>query len=271
MERQLNDQASSLRRIAWEKGRTAAYLSISSGKGGVGKTTFAINLAYALASAGKRVLLFDADVGLANIDIALKVQPVTNIRRYLDGNSSIEEVLVKNVYGFDVFPASSGVLELVSLSDDNFEKIRQALVTLDGDYDYIIFDTGAGISVTVHRFAAIADHIIVVSQPEPAAIADAYAFLKTAKQFYPVQRAYVVLNRVDDAAAALKIFENVKAVARRFLNLELSLLANLREDGGLRKAARGQKPICVIAPESPFSEDVYKIVQNKYAFRKTTD
>ncbi len=262
MERQLNDQASSLRRIAWEKGRTATYLSVSSGKGGVGKTTFTINLASALARIGKRVLVFDADLGLANIDIALKVQPGANIRRYLEGSSGIEEVLVKDIYGFDLFPASSGVLELVDLSEENFDRIRQVLVTLDVRYDYVIFDTGAGISGNVHRFAAMADHVIVVSQPEPTAIADAYAFLKTAKQQYPVQNAHIVLNRVDDTAVAQKVYDNLKAVVQRFLKLDLKSFASLREDDGVRKAAKGQKPLCVTVPQSPFSEDIYKLARN---------
>lgn len=256
MERELNDQASSLRKIAWEKGRGATYLSVSSGKGGVGKTTFTVNLACLLAKSGKKVLVFDADLGLANIDIMLKVAPQVNIRRYMSGESSIEEVLIKGVYGFDLFPASSGVLELAELSDGDFEKIKQILVALDHKYDFIIFDTGAGIANNVHRFAAMADHVIVVTQPEPTAIADAYAFIKTAKQLYPVSCVQIVFNRVDSIPSAQKVYENLKGVVQKFLQVDLKLIAHLSEDADARRAVRGQKPLCMIMPYSPFVEGV---------------
>jgi flagellar biosynthesis protein FlhG len=135
MERQLNDQASSLRKIAWEKGRHARYISVSSGKGGVGKTTFAINFAYSLAQLGKKVLVFDADLGLANIDIMLRIPPGTNIRQYLTGRAKIEDVLVKTDFGFDIFPASSGFMELTEVSSDDYRKIKDVLIALDAKYD----------------------------------------------------------------------------------------------------------------------------------------
>lgn len=270
MERELDDQASTLRRITKEKSRTAKYLSVSSGKGGVGKTTFVVNLALLLAEAGKKVLVFDADLGLANIDIMLKVPPGANIRRYIEGKSSIGDILIKGIYGFDLLPASSGVLELAELSDEQFEKIRLLLVALDSDYDYVIMDTGAGIAGNVHRFAGISDYMIVVSQPEPTAIADAYAFLKVMKQKYPVETAYLVFNRVDDALASHKVYDNFKGVVRRFLSIDLKLLASLEEASGAKRAMKFQKPISILEPGSPFVQGVRTIVKNADALWNKT-
>lgn len=257
MERQLNnDQASSLRKIARTKGRRATYVSISSGKGGVGKTTLAVNWACILAQMGKKVLVLDADLGLANIDIMLRIPSGTSLKRYLEGQATIEEVLVRNVYGFDLFPASSGVVELAELSASNFAKIQKAITTIDCDYDYILFDTGAGIAHNVHRFAAIADRVVVVTQPEPTAIADAYAFLKSAKQLYTLEEAYVVFNRVDDFSTTEKVFAKLAGVVKKFLNINLISIANLPEDPDARRAVRGQKPLSIIKPDSPFTQGV---------------
>lgn len=257
MERQLNDQASNLRKIAWEKSRHSKYVSVSSGKGGVGKTTFVINLAYAMAQANKKVLVFDADLGLANIDIMLKIPPGINIRQYLNGQAEIDDVLVKgSAFGFDVFPASSGFMELADLSDTDYKKIQQVLVALDNRYDYIIFDTGAGISDSVHKFVGIADHVIALTQPEPAAIADAYAFFKTARQQHNLEKAYVVFNRVDNVPAAQKIFENLKGVVAKFLRMHITLIGNLPEDPAVRRATKTQKLLCMSEPTAPFCQSI---------------
>jgi len=259
MERQLNDQASSLRKIAWEKGRHARYMSVSSGKGGVGKTTFVINLAYSLAQFGKKVLVFDADLGLANIDIMLKIPPGINIRQYLAGRAEINDVLVNTTFGFDVFPASSGFVELTEVSEADYRKIKDVLVALDTKYDYIIFDTGGGIADTVHKFVSIADIVIAVTQPEPAAIADVYAFFKTAHQINKIDNVYVVLNRVDNPKIAQNVFEKLKTVTSKFLNMNITLLADLPEDNGVRKATRTQKLLCATDPSSPFCKSIAEV------------
>ncbi len=266
MERQANDQAQNLRRIAWERGRNATYVSVSSGKGGVGKTTLSVNLAALLARAGKKVLIFDADLGLANLDIMLKIPPGANISRYLDGSASIDKVLVKDVYGFDIFPASSGVMALAELSEDDFKKIKEIFIRLDDRYDVVIFDTAAGIGKNVHMFTAMADYMLVVTQPEAPAVADAYAFLKTAAQQYEVNNAYAVINRVDNAKLATQVYENLKGVVRKFLDVDLMLFGYLSDEPRVRKVQRGNKPLVLAEPRSEFARQLQHAITYSHIF-----
>jgi flagellar biosynthesis protein FlhG len=253
-----SDQAANLRRIAGRQ-KTARYISVSSGKGGVGKTTFSICLASELSKLGRRTLLFDADLGLANVDVMLRIPPGANIRDYLAGNALLKEVVVSSELGFDLFPASSGAAELAELSEQEFEKVKAILKLLGNEYDCIVFDTGAGINANVHRFARLADKKLIITLPEPAAISDAYAFLKTAVRQYKVGSAYLVFNRVEEEAAALRIFENLKGVVQKFLNTDLLLLGLLREDALIKRSARGGKPIAAFGGETPFTAGVRRI------------
>jgi flagellar biosynthesis protein FlhG len=254
-----SDQAANLRRIAGERQeKHARFISVSSGKGGVGKTAFAVCLASELFRNGKKTLLFDADLGLANIDVMLRLPPRSNIRDYLAGNASLSDVIVKTPLGFDLFPASSGALEMADISEAEFEKIKTVLKNLGEVYDYIIFDTGAGINANVHRFTRLADRMIIVTLPEPTAISDAYAFLKTAVRQYRVNAAYMVFNRVEEEAAALRIFENLKGVVKRFLKTELLLLGMLREDAQIKRSARSGK-VSVFEGNSVFTGGVRRI------------
>lgn len=257
----MTDQAHSLRKKAWEQNRKATYLSISSGKGGVGKTNFAVNLACLLAQLGKKVLVFDADLGLANVDILLNISVSASIRKYLTGEATLNDIIKRNVYGVDVIPASSGFVELSNLSEQEHEKLLDIFVLLDGQYDFILFDTGAGISENVIRFTSVADMVIVLTVPEPTAITDAYAFMKVVHFQYGIQEIHFVLNRVDDVAGVKGIFESMKNVAQKFLNVELSLLGYLREDKTLIKSVKSQKPICILAPTSPYVKDLLPIAK----------
>jgi flagellar biosynthesis protein FlhG len=253
-----SDQAANLRRIAGKQNK-CRYLSVSSGKGGVGKTTFAVCLASELSKLGRKVLLFDADLGLANVDVLLRIPPGANIRDYLAGDAALKDIAVKTSLGFYLFPASSGALELAELSEEEFDKIRTILKELESGYDYIIFDTGAGINANVHRFTRLADKMILITLPEPAAISDAYAFLKTAVRQYEVNRAYLVFNRVEEEVSSLRVFENLKRVVKRFLGTDLLLLGMLREDGMVKRSARGGDPAAVFKGDSVFTESVRRI------------
>ena len=252
----MTDQAYTLRRRAWEANRNSHYIAVSSGKGGVGKTNFTVNFACQLASLGKKVLVFDADMGLANVDIMLSLSVTATIKKYLEGRATIDDILKRNVYGFDVFPASSGFMELANVSDEDFDKIFNIFITLDDQYDFIIFDTGAGISDSVIRFSSISDTVIVVTQPEPTAITDAYAFMKVVKQTYDIKRIHVVFNRVDDIQNSENVFNSLKNVTMKFLNIDLRLLGHLKDDKDVRKAIRAQKPISILDPKAVFSRNI---------------
>jgi flagellar biosynthesis protein FlhG len=227
----------------------------------VGKTNFVVNLAYWLAKMGKKVLVFDADLGLANVDILLNLTVTASIRKYIQGEAEIENIMKKDVYGFDVVPASSGFSDLTNLSEAEYEKIVEIFVTLDGMYDYILFDTGAGISETVTKFASLADTVIVITQPEPTAITDAYAFMKVVHFDYGINRIHFVLNRVDDVNGVKNIYMSMKNVAKKFLDVELDLLGHLREDKQVISSVKHQKPVCEINQNGMYSRDIYNIAR----------
>ncbi len=256
------DQAFNLRKHAWEANRNAHYVTVSSGKGGVGKSNFSVNLAYQLANLGKRVLLFDADLGLANIDIMLSVTVSATIKKYIEDKATIDEIIKKDVYGFDILPASTGFMELTTLTDAEFEKIFNIFLVLDSRYDYVIFDTGAGISDAVTRFSSIADSVIVVTNPEPTAITDAYAFMKIVSKLYNIHKMFIVFNKVDDLKSADITYNNLKTVVSRFLSIDLQLLNHIREDKLVRKAVRLQKPVSVLDPNSFYARDIENCVRS---------
>lgn len=253
------DQAQNLRKIAWGVKRKSNYISISSGKGGVGKTNFAVNLSYTLAKMGKKVLLFDADLGLANVDIILNLNNKTNIKDYLDGVISAENLVVDSGYGFDVIPASSGFVNLTKLEESQYDKLIDLFVKYDSKYDYIIFDTGAGIGENVIKFSSVSDMLIVITQPEPTAVTDAYAFMKVVNKEFNISRPYLVVNKARTKEDGLGIYENLKNVLKRFLSIDLELLGVIRDCREVVFSVREQKPIAEINSESVYMKDLILI------------
>ena len=267
----MTDQAHSLRKKAWEKKRKAKYISVSSGKGGVGKTNFVVNIAYLLSKFGKKVLVFDADLGLANVDILLNVSVSASIRKYLSGEASLEDIIKKDIYGIDIIPAASGFVELSSLGEEEFTKLVDIFIALDNQYDYIFFDTGAGISENVIRFSSLADQVVVITQPEPTAITDAYAFMKVVHLEYGIKDIQFVLNRVDDISGVKGIHESMMNVARKFLKINLHLLGYIREDKSLIKSVKAQKPVCAINGTGPYCKDLTDIAKRLTGQQQETE
>ncbi|KAA0257116.1 MinD/ParA family protein [Deferribacter autotrophicus] len=266
MERVVTDQAGLLRKMAWAKNRKSIYISVSSGKGGVGKTNFAVNLAYQLVRRGKKVLLFDADLGLANVDVILNIAPMKTVKDFILNNAKVDEIIIKNVKGIDVFPASSGFMELAHFEMETFEKILDMFVMLDKSYDYIIFDTAAGIAENVLRFVLFSDLFIVITLPEPTAITDAYALIKVVHNKNKAITPYFVINMVKGKDQAETVYENLKKVIINFLKKDVKLLGFIRRDEKLVKAVTKQKILSEVFPMSEYAKDLNKIADNVLIF-----
>jgi flagellar biosynthesis protein FlhG len=227
-------------------------IAISSGKGGVGKSSVVVNLALALDRLGKRVLIMDADLGLANIDILLGLAPKYNISHVLDGSKRLEDVLVQGPGMVRVMPASSGVQELTKLTDDQKLLFLEMLDGLETEIDILLIDTGAGISDTVVYFNLAAQEKIVLVTPEPTSLTDAYALIKVLYTRHEERHFKILTNVVKDEAAGKAIFAKISKVADHFLDgLSLDYLGAVPYDPCMPKAVMQQKPLLELFPQAP--------------------
>jgi len=227
-------------------------IAISSGKGGVGKSSVVVNLALALDRLGKRVLIMDADLGLANIDILLGLTPKFNISHVLDGSKRIEDVLVQGPGKVRVMPASSGVQELTKLTDEQKLIFLEMLDGLETEIDILLIDTGAGISDTVVYFNLAAQEKIVLVTPEPTSLTDAYALIKVLYTRHEERHFRILTNAVKDEADGKLIFAKISKVADHFLDgLSLDYLGAIPYDGSMSKSVIQQKPLLELFPRAP--------------------
>ncbi len=220
--------------------------SVTSGKGGVGKTNLSVNLACVLAAQGKRVVLLDADLGLANVDVILGLTPQNNLFHLFHEGAKLSEVIMDTPYGFQILPASSGISEMLSLSAGQKLTLLEAMDELENAVDYLIVDTGAGINDNVLYFNLAAQERLVVLTPEPTSLTDAYALIKVMRQNHEVNDFKVVVNMAPDVKAAKEVFGRLYKACDHFLSgVSLDLAGIIPRDAGVRKAVINQTPFCV--------------------------
>ena len=242
------DQAAGLRRMA--QPNPVRVIAITSGKGGVGKTNVSVNLAVALSEAGKQVMLLDADLSLANIDVLLGLRPEKNLSHVIDGERSLEEIIVTGPSGVMVVPASSGVKRLAELSVVENAGLIRAFSELNHDVDTLIVDTAAGINESVTSFSRAAQEVVVVVCDEPASITDAYALIKVLNSEYGIQRFRVLANQAHSAQEGRELFNKILRVTNRYLDVTLDFMGVIPYDDYLRKAVRKQRAVVKAYPRS---------------------
>lgn len=237
-------------------------LSITSGKGGVGKTNIAVNIAVCLARAGKRVVLLDADLGLANVDVLLGLTPQKNLFHLFHEGTDIRDILFPTPYGFSILPASSGMSEMLALSTGQKLELLEAVDALEDQVDYLIVDTGAGISDNVLYFNLAAQERVVVLTPEPTSLTDAYACIKVLKLTHGVEHFKVLVNMAPDRKTAKEMFLRLHQACDHFLSgVSLDFMGFVPRDPQVRRAVVRQVPICVADPDSLSAQAIEGVTQ----------
>jgi len=258
------DQAVTLRSFMEEESPSVPgtrVISVSSGKGGVGKTNSVANLAIAFSRLGKRVLLLDADLGLGNLDVLLGLAPRFNIGHLLRGEKTIEEVLVDGPEGVKILPASSGVQELTDLSTEERLSLASHLEGLEELFDIMIIDTGAGISSNVLFFNVSAQEIMVVVTPEPTSITDAYALMKVLLNKHGERRFKLLVNEVKSRREGHDVYRKISLAAERFLNISVEYIGCVLLDENIQKSVIRQKAVIELYPESKASQCYQEIAR----------
>jgi len=243
------DQAHGLRKMT-NIPRPVKVIAVASGKGGVGKTNVTVNLGTALAAQGKQVLLLDADLGLANIDVMLGLHPQYNLMHVLDGSKSLEEIIVEGPHGLKIIPAASGVQKMAELSPAEHAGMIQAFSEMDQHIDVLLIDSAAGIADSVVSFTRAAQEVIVVVCDEPASITDAYAFIKLLSREYDVTRFHVIANMVRNVQEGRELFNKISLVCDRFLDVSLDFMGIVPFDDDLRRAVKKQRAVVEFMPRS---------------------
>jgi flagellar biosynthesis protein FlhG len=225
-------------------------ISVTSGKGGVGKSSVVANLAMSLAARGERVLLLDGDFGLANLDIMFDLKTRGNIHDVLRGDCAPRDILAPVAPNVDIIPASSGVIGSTRLEDEQKSQLIEILQGLENAYDVLLIDTGAGISDDVTWLNSSAGEIIVVATPEPTSIADAYALMKVLNQKHKLKKFQLLVNQARSEAEAIRVYQQITVVADRFLNISIDYLGHVLWDDLWTFAIRQRKPIVTVYPSS---------------------
>ncbi|GAB6069780.1 MinD/ParA family protein [Thiomicrorhabdus hydrogeniphila] len=256
----LNDQAAGLRAMQTNKTPTKSgtqpvrVIAVASGKGGVGKTNVSVNLGVSLSKLGHRVLLMDADMGLANVDIMLGLQTKYNLSHVLDGEKTLHEIIVEGPGGLKIIPAASGVRRMAQLNAMENAGIINAFSELSDDLDILIVDTAAGIADSVISFCRAAQEVVVVVTDEPASITDAYALVKVLSRDYQLSQFRLLANMSKSQAHGRQLYEKFAKVCEQFLDVSIDFLGTVPFDHDLRESVQKQVPVTVYRPNSIASQ-----------------
>lgn len=262
------DQAEGLRNIIKKQEpqpvrRTARVITVTSGKGGVGKTSVSVNLAISLSQMGKRVVVLDADFGLANIEIMLGIRPQFNLADLMFRGKNIKDIITYGPENIGFISGGSGINEMANLTREQVFHLIQKMNELDQLADVIIVDTGAGIGDSVLEFVAASSEVLLVATPEPTSITDAYALLKSLNRCSSYRPGTTVVkmiaNQVRGNGDARELFEKIGIVVNKFLNIEIEYLGEIPYDTNMSKAVMRQEPLSIAAPNSSAARSVRKI------------
>lgn len=250
----MNDQAQALRTLMEKNGINAPaqmnsnmkVITVASGKGGVGKSNFSVNLALALKELGKKPLILDADFGLANVEIILGERPQYNLSHVLNGQCDMKEIVTHSKYDISFISGGSGIKEMMFLTPAQIDKVGRGLASLEEISDLLVVDTGAGINDIVLRFCNLAQDVYIIITPEPTSITDGYALIKTiVNRMTDKVKINIIVNKAISKQEAVHVFQNLQGVAKAFLNLEINYGGFIPYDEKLFMAGKSQVPISI--------------------------
>ncbi len=251
----------------------AHVIAVTSGKGGVGKSSFTVNLALTLANYGKRVLIIDADLGMANIDVIMGCISNYSLLDIITGAHSLEEVIVTGPRNVKFLPGGSGIKALAELSKLELQRVINQIIQYENDTDFIIFDTGAGMGSNVMSFVMAADDVFLVTTPEPTSLTDAYAVVKAYANNNGAAPLRLIVNRAGSVKESNIVADKMRRVTERFLDIELEPIGYILEDQAVARSIRSQNPFVLQFPDSQASKCVdyiaYKLLFGSVKVEKT--
>lgn len=257
------DQAESLRKLINNEEQeinktTTKIITVTSGKGGVGKSNFVVNLAILLQNKGKKVLIFDADLGMGNDDVLMGLYPKHNIFDIIFTGLEIKDIIITGTNGVDLIPAGSALSKAQELEEDQKKLFIEKLETLD-EYDYILMDTGAGVNKDVLSFIAASEELIIVTTPEPTSLTDGYSLIKATDHYNLKTKAKIIVNKAFTKEEGQETYNKFNRAVTKFLKMDVEYLGCILEDKKLVQSVRQQKPFVILYPNCDASKDIEKI------------
>jgi ATPases involved in chromosome partitioning len=257
------DQAEALRKLVineeeQSKNTGSKIITITSGKGGVGKSNFVVNLAIALQNKGKRVLIFDADLGMGNDDVLMGLYPKNNIFDIIYTDLEIKDIIIEGTNGVSLIPAGSALIKAQELEEEERKLFLSKLETLD-EYDYILMDTGAGVNRDVLSFIAASEELIIITTPEPTSLTDGYSLIKATDHYKLKNKAKIIVNKAFTKEEGQETYNKFDRAVSRFLKIEIEYLGCILEDKKLVQSVRQQKPFMVLYPNCDAAKGIEDI------------